>query len=284
MTKQEQMKLVLLRSLFELDGGGQRKYVLQYINDCNYWYKSDQNDYIRTSRNENAWRNDFSYERLHLVEHGYMKKGGNGIWEITEDGKIYLASLIEKAKIIKSSERIYFTLVFFQKLFAVQSFAEAAEEQMLMEQLSQKDSELIDTQTELLNVPQAKGSVSHLFGNRTIYLRDLAVARRALSRSDNLCEIDPTHKSFLRRNGNTLYMEPHHLIPMSLTDYFGVSLDREQNIFSLCSTCHNQIHYGIKEDVKQMVSQLFLSRENEICSILGKDISLDELYVIYKVL
>ncbi len=79
-------------------------------------------------------------------------------------------------------------------------------------------------------------------------------------------------------------MEPHHLIPMSMTDYFGVSLDREQNIFSLCSNCHNQIHYGKKEAVQQMISKLFLSREQEICSILGRSITLQEIYQIYKVL
>lgn len=81
-----------------------------------------------------------------------------------------------------------------------------------------------------------------------------------------------------------MYMEPHHLIPMSMTDYFGVSLDREQNIFSLCSNCHNQIHYGTREDVQRLISKLFLSREQGICSILGRRITLEEIYQIYKVL
>ena len=79
-------------------------------------------------------------------------------------------------------------------------------------------------------------------------------------------------------------MEPHHLIPMAKTDHFGVSLDREQNIFSLCSNCHNQIHYGKKEDVQRLISKLFLSREQEICSILGRKITLEEIYQFYNVL
>ena len=78
-----------------------------------------------------------------------------------------------------------------------------------------------------------------------------------------------------------MYMEPHHLIPMSLTDYFNVDLDREQNIFSLCSNCHNRIHYGTKEDVKILITKLFSSREDDICSILGKKITIDELCRIY---
>lgn len=284
MTQQEQMKLVLLYTLSELGGGGQRSHVLNYINDSNYWYKNDQQDVIRASRNESAWRNNFSYERIHLVEHGYMQKNGNGKWLITDGGKAHLKLLIEKAKILKASDRVYFTPVFFQKLFAIQIFEEAAEDQQLVEQISQIDSEPIDVQTEILNTPQPKGPISQRAGSRNIYLRDPAVAKHALSSAGHLCEIDITHKSFLRRHGNVLYMEPHHLIPMSFTDYYGVNLDREQNIFSLCSNCHNQIHYGTKEDVRQLVFKLFLSRESEICSILGKNITVNELFQLYGVL
>ena len=284
MTQQEQMKLVLLYTLSELDGGGQRSYVLDYINSSNYWYKNDQRDIIRASRNESVWRNNFSFERQHLVEHGYMRKNGNGKWLITDDGKAHLEYLIEKTKKLKSSAPVFFTPLFFQKLFAIQSFDEAAEDQQLVEQISQIGSEIIDTRTEILNTPQPEGAISHRSGNQIVYLRDATVAKRALSRSGHLCEIDRTHRSFLRRYGNILYMEPHHLIPMSLTDYFGVNLDREQNIFSLCSNCHNQIHYGTREDVRRLVSKLFLLRECEICSILGKSITLDELFQIYRVL
>ncbi len=79
-------------------------------------------------------------------------------------------------------------------------------------------------------------------------------------------------------------MEPHHLIPMAKTEHFGVSLDREQNIFSLCSNCHNQIHYGTREDVRRIISLLFRKRQREIGSILGRDITLEEIYQIYHVL
>lgn len=284
MTQQEQMKLVLLYTLSELGGGGQRSSVLNYINSSNYWYKNDQQDITRTSRHEKAWRNNFSYERQHLVEHGYMQRNGNGKWFITDEGRIHLELLIEKAKTLKPSDRSCFTPIFFQKLFAIQIFDEMAEDQQLVEQMSQMDSEPMNTPTDISNAPQPKGPVSQRSGNRNIYLRDAAVSKRALRRSGHLCEIEITHPSFLRRYGNVLYMEPHHLIPISFTDYFGVNLDREQNIFSLCSNCHNQIHYGTKEDVRQLVSKLFASRKFEICSILGKDITVNELFQIYGVL
>jgi len=96
---QEQKQLVLLYSLIELDGGSQRKNVLKHIQENGYWYKNDNNDVSRTTRNEKVWRNDFSYERQHLVEQGYMQRGVQGIWKITEKGKEYFYSLSEMLKV-----------------------------------------------------------------------------------------------------------------------------------------------------------------------------------------
>lgn len=284
MNQQEQKWLVLLYSLIELDGGSQRKTVLQHIQENGYWYKNDQNDVSRTTRNEKAWRNDFSYERQHLVEQGYMQHGVQGIWKITEEGKEYVNSLTERLKDMPFEDTTCFTAIFYQKLFHTQMHPEFTADQILLEQLSQTADAPNDPLTILLNKPIPKGPVSNQSGNKTTYLRDPAVAQRALARARHRCEVDTAHPSFFRRNSSHLYMEPHHLIPMSMTDYFGVSLDREQNIFSLCSNCHNQIHYGTKEDVQMLISKLFLSREQEICSILGRNITLEEIYQIYKVL
>lgn len=284
MNQKEQKWLVLLYSLNELGGGGQRSMILQHINDCAYWYKNDNNDTLRRTRNEMAWRNDFSFERQHLVEQGYMKTGGQGNWEITDKGKRHLSALIEKAKHQTNGENICYTAVFFQKLFPSQkTLIELEEDQLLIAELSLADNTAVITHPPLINEPRPVGSLSNRSTSGPIYSRAPKVARAALSRAGYLCEVDSTHQSFLRRDGTTLYMEPHHLIPMSLTDFFGVDLDREQNIFSLCSNCHNQIHYGVKEDVQRLVAKLFLSREQEICAILGRTISIEELYRIYKV-
>ncbi len=284
MNQQDQKWLVLLYSLIELDGGSQRKSVLQHIQENGYWYKNDQNDVSRTTRNEKAWRNDFSYERQHLVEQGYMQRGIQGIWKITEKGREYVDSLSERLKSMPFEDTNCFTAIFYQKLFHTQIHPEIKADQILLEQLSQAEDVQDELLTVLSNKPMPKGAVSNQSGNKTTYLRDPAVSRRALARAGHRCEVDATHASFLRRNASHLYMEPHHLIPMSMTDHFGVSLDREQNIFSLCSNCHNQIHYGTKEDVQRLIYKLFLSREQEICSILGRRITLEEIYRIYKVL
>ena len=281
MNRQEQKWLVLLYTLKELKGGGRRSKVLQHINDCGYWYKNDQNDSLRRTRNEMAWRNDFSFERQHLVEQGYMKSGGSGEWEITEKGENHLSVLIEKAKHNENDEKTFYTAAFFQKLFAEQKeWLELEEDQKLIAGLSLPESAEEAVLPPLSNEPRPAGNIS----NRSavpVYIWSAKIAKAALSRAGYQCEADPDHSTFLRRDGISRYMEPHHLIPMSLTDYFGVDLDREQNIFCLCSNCHNQIHYGEKGEVRKLVAKLFRSREREICVILGRNISVEELYQIY---
>ena len=289
MTQSEQMKLVLLYAMKELGGGGRRQLVLQHIQDSGYWYKNDINDVRGRARpSEAKWRNNFSYERQHLVSDGYMRAGGDGNWEITETGVRYLSSLIGQVRDLPPEEKRLFTLALYQKLFSTPlseegvAFEDENEEARYIVQMAAEDMNTASLPDALSDAPERKRT-PRLLGKRVIYPRDPSVAKRALCRAGHLCEADPEHRSFLRRNGRVLYMEPHHLIPLSFTDYFGVNLDREQNIFSLCSNCHNQIHYGTKEDVRELAAKLFLSRQKEICSILGREISLDEIYGIYGV-
>jgi len=284
MNQQEQKWLVLLYSLIELDGGSTRKQVLRHIQEQSYWYRNDQNDDSRTSRHEKVWRNDFSYERLHLVEREYMKKGTHGTWSITESGRNCFYSLAEKAKQLEPNDASCFTASFFQKLFNVQIYPEIVADQLLLEQLSNSNNAVESLLVPSSDGPLPKGPVSNRTGNKNTYLRYPSISRLALSKAGYQCEANIEHSSFLSRRTSEQYMEPHHLIPMSMTDYFNVSLDREQNIFSLCSNCHNQIHYGTKEDVQKLIAQLFSARKNEICSVLGRAITLEEIYKIYFVL
>lgn len=290
MTQSEQMKLVLLYTMNEIGGGGKRHLVLQHINDNSYWHKNDTNDVLGTTRpSESKWRNNFSYERQHLVADGYMKAGGDGNWIITEKGKEYLSKLIEQARNIPLGENRLFTLAFYQKLFSAPlstdgiALDEEDEEAQYIARIAVEDMDSASVPNAFSNEPERKRT-SRISGKRIIYPRDPSVAKCALGRANHLCEANPSHVSFLRRNGHVLYMEPHHLIPISFTDYFGVNLDREQNIFSLCSNCHNQIHYGKKEDVRKLIAKLFFSRAQEICSILGREISIEDIYQIYGVL
>lgn len=286
MNYQRQMRLVLLYTLKQLSGSAEKSDVMRYINDHGYWYVNDESDTRQYSRGENEkqWRNDLSYERIHLIEHGYMKpKVKRGLWEMTRAGEAYLSELIGEAKETALTGQPRITPALLQELFSEPSFEETLEDHRLMVQVSQQTQPADSGESAQLSdkpIPKGPHMVS---GGRNVYLRDPSVAKRAPKRAGHLCAIDPAHPSFIRRKEACLYMEPHHLIPMSMTDYFGVGLDREQNIFSLCSTCHNQIHYGTKEDVRRLIQTLFCSRKREICAILGREIRLNELYRIYRV-
>lgn len=285
MNAQQQMRFVLLYALKQLSGRAEKHAIMQYINDHVYWYINDENETRLYSRGkEKQWRNDLSYERIHLIQDGYMKPMlQRGLWEMTPLGESYLLELTRMAKNFAFTNQSRITPTFLQDVFVEQSEEIAADEQ-LVAKLSQQDVILNPEElTPLKNKPIPKGTPS-TSGARNIYPRNPIISERALMLAGYRCAVDPAHASFLRRDGLHLYMEPHHLLPMSKTDYFGVSLDREQNIFSLCSNCHNQIHYGRKKDVQELLSILFHSREREICSILGREIGLNEIYGIYGVL
>lgn len=116
--------------------------------------------------------------------------------------------------------------------------------------------------------------------SRTIkYVRSQSVAKNALLKADYCCEYDANHFVFKRRNSNKNYTEPHHLVPLSAVNEFPeIDLDREQNVVSLCSNCHNILHYGA--DFEKILKPLYEKRKDLLKSI-GIDISYEELKKYY---
>ena len=112
------------------------------------------------------------------------------------------------------------------------------------------------------------------------YWRDPVAAANALCNANYKCEICVTHPTFIRKSNGKPYTEPHHLIPMAYSDKFKVSLDVEANIVSLCSTCHNHIHYGV--GAKDLLTSLYYQRINRLRAV-GLDISLEELLQMYDI-
>jgi hypothetical protein len=93
---------------------------------------------------------------------------------------------------------------------------------------------------------------------KNYYERSPQVAINAIANSNYSCEIDSLHKTFTRKSKNEPYLEPHHLIPLSKQNDFQYSLDVEANIISLCSNCHNEIHYG--QNHKMLIKFLYNKR------------------------
>lgn len=116
-------------------------------------------------------------------------------------------------------------------------------------------------------------------GENYSYPRDKKTALKALKRANYKCQIDKDHPSFIRKTNGTNYTEPHHLVPMSEQDNYEKSLDVQANIVSLCSNCHNQLHYG--KDTEALLRKLYEVRQDEL-EAAGIIISFEELLGLYK--
>lgn len=131
---------------------------------------------------------------------------------------------------------------------------------------------------EYIAKPQEKAKPVEKQGIK-IYPRNKEIALNALKLASFQCEADFNHESFIRKNTDAKYMEPHHLIPMSFSDQFEYSLDVEANIVSLCSDCHNLIHYG--EDRYTLLKKLYNMRKDSLKDA-GIEVSFEELKRMYK--
>lgn len=109
--------------------------------------------------------------------------------------------------------------------------------------------------------------------------RNSNIATNALKRVQYHCELNPKHDTFISRFNNMPYMEAHHLIPLKFQAQFENSLDIEENIISLCSKCHAEIHKGI--NYKTMLLKLYKERKKELYK-RNLNISIDELYKMYE--
>lgn len=110
--------------------------------------------------------------------------------------------------------------------------------------------------------------------------RDAQRAANALKNAYYKCEYDETDRTFLRKNGKP-YTEPHHLIPISRYADFTCSVDVEENIVSLCSHCHNLLHYGRMADKEKVLRKLYDDRI-AMLKTAGLDLTFEQLKSYYE--
>lgn len=278
MNKTKQSRYVLLYSICELGGSATKQQVLNDIEAKDYWIFDKKELEIMDIRKEMRWRNEFAFVRRNLVDGNYLDKRNDNTWKITDLGKLYLNELssmianADKSDIKKISQDLY------SHTREIELQLENSEEQKLQNDIrNEKYSDLIPNFT-YDNNPKPKGQSVTVKG-RKVYKRDKKISAQALVNANFKCEIDNTHFTFIRKSIDKPYTEPHHLIPMAYTDKFDVSLDREQNIVSLCSNCHNQLHYG--KDIEPLLRILYEKRKKLLNSILKHNITFDDLLKLY---
>ena len=160
----------------------------------------------------------------------------------------------------------------------VQSLRDTAEDDKLINQINSV-SIAKDNKFEYSDEIKEKGVPIYRNGHKS-YPREKQRAINALNYAGHRCEINAEHESFIRRNSEQKYMEPHHLIPMAFSERFDVSLDVEENIVSLCSNCHNEIHYG--KDARILIEKLYNQRK-ELLKNKKLEVTLEELFEMYGV-
>ena len=117
-----------------------------------------------------------------------------------------------------------------------------------------------EERTEYHPIPEEKVPERECRGRR-VAARNKTRSENALARAGYRCEVG-AHETFLRKKTLLPYTEPHHLIPLQFDNQFVYSLDVEANIVSLCSNCHNRLHYGAA--VERMIRQLWEARKEEL--------------------
>ena len=111
------------------------------------------------------------------------------------------------------------------------------------------------------------------------YPRNIKIAVEELARADYKCEYCNEHECFIRKKDGKPYTEVHHLIPLAYFKLYNYSLDNIANIVSLCSNCHNEIHYGKNADI--IIKKLYELRKDELREA-NLSIELNELLDMYK--
>lgn len=117
-------------------------------------------------------------------------------------------------------------------------------------------------------------------GKNYSYPRSKSTALKALARADFQCECqkNDVHPGFLRKTNGKNYTEPHHIIPLSEQECFINNLDVQANIVSLCSNCHNQLHYGT--DPVPLLTHIYNKRKEEL-KLAGISVSFKKLISFY---
>lgn len=139
-------------------------------------------------------------------------------------------------------------------------------------------NQLIDalpSSTSYAPLPKLDKTTSSIERNK----RSAAIGKEAVKIYNYLCNVDSNHITFISRTGFP-YIEAHHLIPISNQDDFEYSLDVKANIVPLCPNCHAKIHYGTKNEIRELLEKLYNERIEQL-KLSGIIIDLDTLLNYY---
>lgn len=99
--------------------------------------------------------------------------------------------------------------------------------------------------------------------------RDPRIAKKIIASAKH-CEMLPTLPNFISKHTGRVFLEAHHLIPISIQSRFEKSLDVESNIVALNPYSHRMIHHAKFSEIEGYLENLCKSREKFLKAI-GKN-------------
>ncbi|MBQ6509847.1 MAG: HNH endonuclease [Flexilinea sp.] len=100
--------------------------------------------------------------------------------------------------------------------------------------------------------------------DQTTWRRSGILRSQILVIANYTCEINKNHETFIAEKTRHPFMESHHIIPMRFQNDFEYSLDVYANLICLCPICHRKIHYGLKQERKDMMKRILSDREERL--------------------
>lgn len=106
------------------------------------------------------------------------------------------------------------------------------------------------------------------------WARSDILREQTLAVADYHCEMDGRHQTFVAERTHKPYMESHHTIPIHLQSRFSYSLDVYANLICLCPVCHRKIHYGLRDERREMLYEIYEKRRERLVHsglVMGKE-------------
>ena len=176
----------------------------------------------------------------------------------------------------KNSGRTKFTYAILRDKYNVkvkQNKRQLSDERKGDKQLREKLEEFYQKDKDKLNLMEFKDEI---YKRSNCFFKDI---------------IEGSHSTFICQNGLPYY-EVHHFILKKIgTEHNEVQaeIDNPQNLISLCSNCHNMVHYAESKTRKKMIKRIYDSNSKFFDKIFGgiakqaNKSMLDWLYSIYDI-
>ena len=238
---------------------------------------------------------EYNFFKSNHADHAFTKKKAA---EYYKSENKFIRRFVEQLKIQQSIKyisdicfgRYYFLEVHFQEKINPRNVPLSIVKEFLFTQKKHlEDYDLIE-QKEIQSVKPLTSNELEKFNNRNpelvrtsgrkSYKTNFRLAKTVLFKIDYKCELNSSHVTFTTKY-ESQFSESHHLIPMSFQDkYLPINIDREENITSLCPTCHRAIHLGNEKEKKTRLNILFNKKKTKLKEC-GLDISFEKLISLY---